>query len=164
MTNLTGEELDWRDAKRAQLLEVFRAELGAGRPDHYWSLVGPSFVGKHWCGAMALWAMREVGLAEGVMWESDAARRRYGFCFRLGRPITLKEAKPGDVCYFNRYQHHALFVGMDSGMVATVDGNQSPPDRVRECKRLPSTVAAVYSIEPFLAEALEREAQGLRGS
>jgi hypothetical protein len=153
-----GEVLDWKDAKREELLDVFRGELGAGRPEHYWSIVGPSFVGKHWCGGMCLWAMREVGLAPGVMWENDAARERYGFCFRLGAPIPkLADAKPGDVCYFLNKQHHALFVRIDGKTLVTLDGNQLAPERVRVCRRPLASVAAIYSIERFLDDALAAE-------
>lgn len=159
--NETGDVLDWHDAKRAELISRFRQELGAGDPDRYWALVGPSFKGKHWCGALCLYILRTSGLAPGVMWESDAAAKRYGFCFRL-RQISPSHAKPGDIAYFHRFQHHAMVVGIEDPrgavpILATLDGNQRPPNRVREKRQRLSSVAAVYSIEPLLRSALDTE-------
>jgi hypothetical protein len=148
----TGEVLDARDAKRQELLAIFRAELGAGRPDHYWSVVGPGFKGKHWCGGMCLWVLREAGLAPDVEWEFDPERKRYGFLFRLPR-VSPNQAKPGDIAYFSKLAHHAMVVRVEPGpdpVLVSLDGNQGAPNRVKEQRRRLSSVAAIHSIEPFL--------------
>lgn len=149
---------EWEAAKRAEVLDIFRREFGAGRPDHYWSVVGPSFAGAHWCGALCLYSLREAGLAPGVMWESDAKRKRYGFAFRLKQLRSVREAKPGDLVYLSRYQHHCLFVRIEGNTVVTLDGNQLAPERVRECRRPVASVAATYSIAPWLVQAFDAEA------
>lgn len=158
--NETGEALDWHDVKRAELLSRFRQELGSGDPDKYWELVGPRFIGEHWCGALCLYVLRASGLAPGVMWENDPSRGHFGFCYRL-RQISPNHAKAGDIAYFNKFQHHAMVVAIEPGagvpMLVTLDGNQGSPNRVREQRRRLSTVAAVYSIEPLLRRALDTD-------
>jgi len=152
----TGEVLDWRDAKRQELLAIFRAELGRGDPDRYWAVVGPGFKGKHWCGGLCLYVLRVAGLADGIEWEFDPARKRYGFLFRLSRVSSPGNAKPGDIAYFSRLSHHAMVVRVEPGpepVIVTLDGNQPAPNRVREQRRRLSSVAAIHSIEPFLAAA-----------
>jgi hypothetical protein len=158
VADLTGEELDWREAKRAELLERFRQELGTGDPDRYWALVGPEHKGDHWCGALFLYICRECGLAPGVLWSFDPAKRRYGFAWRLDQ-VSPNQAQPGDLAYFAKHQHHAMVVRIEQGqgvpMLVTLDGNQGAPHRVREKRQRLSSVAAVYSIEPWLRAALD---------
>ena len=149
-----GEVLDARDVKRAEVLDIARHELGAGRPELYWSdVLGADWKGpppKHWCGAFCLWALHAAGLAKDVRWNVGLGFLEVYLSRSKVRP---EDAKPGDICYFTRFQHHALFAKLDEDVtvLVTIDGNQGAPNRVRQQRRAVSSARAIYSIEKFLA-------------
>lgn len=135
------------DDYRAAIVAAARSQLGQSDARIYWedtlgTMVGP----KHWCGGFALWALHAAGLGEDIDWKVGA-----GFCYRLP---TTREPKPGDVAYFDRYQHHAIVVSADreTGELVTIDGNQ--PD-VRERHRALNDAAAFYSVQGLIDARLK---------
>lgn len=101
-----------------------------------------------WCGIFALYCLHQAGLALDVGWAVGK-----GFLYRL--PILFKEKpKPGDIAYFNQYQHHAIVKSVNSdGTVILINGNGAPGKITTSTKKL-SDVTAFYSIAPFISKVL----------
>lgn len=98
--------------------------------------------GQHWCGGFALHCLHESGIGtDDLKWEIGK-----GFLYRLPR---VNIPKPGDLVYFHRKQHHAIFERFERNMVCTIDGNQSG-GLVARRKRPKSWVAGYYSIENLI--------------
>lgn len=138
------------EALRSVVVLAAAAEIGPGRIDEYWracNVPGPPYP-KHWCGAFALWAIKQAGLALDVSWV-------IGKGFASALPIT-RSPLPGDVAYLDQpWQHHAIVERLDSDTLTTIDGNQ--PDVRRKIRPRPRDMV-FYSIQPYIdayIEALE---------
>ncbi len=174
MPDLTGEELDWRDAKRAEVIRIAAAELGShgkGSPRviDYWRDVLPTTKtdaqtrsyskDADWCGGFVLFCLHRAGLAPDVKW-------KIGSGFALGLLPSTKDPQPGDVCIRPKngagkfVWHHALVESCADGRLVTIDGNQ--PGVLRRDRAKPTSNMDYYSIEPLLARALDAEAERLR--
>lgn len=123
---------------------------GAHDPRPYWREVLPStWIGPyppHWCGAFALWCLRQAGLC---WWHWEIGR---GFAWRL--PQTRKP-KPGDIAYRALpFQHHAVVVEVrDNGTIVTADGNAGPaPTRVVVHTSHITDWTAFFSIEGLVSD------------
>jgi len=106
---------------------------------------------KEWCGALCLFAIHRAELGLSVFW-------RGGFLARYCRLLGAHEApKPGDVAFFERYQHHAIVEEVDAERrtFSSIDGNQGP-GIVRHVGRSFAAVKGFYSIDPLI-EAKEAE-------
>ena len=143
---------------RARVVALMADEIGPGDTDAYWRAVGigPPYPKRntptgHWCGAMALWAIKgafaEFGYTLPVNWKIGL-----GFC-EVG-PMRLprtKAPKPGDVAYSDQpFQHHAVVEKLEGGVLTTIDGNQ--PDVRRKTRKEPAGIV-YYSIAPYIAAA-----------
>src|SRR4051812_15078628 len=117
--------------KRQIVLDKATSQIGNQLPDKYWADVLPSYrpgaqKGLAWCGAFALWCLRQAGVCT-RMW-------RLGLGFLSVAPALKQTLDPqtGDVAYFDRpYQHHAIVDRVEGDTLYTVDGNQGPPSNVR---------------------------------
>jgi hypothetical protein len=108
---------------RARVVELARGEIGLSDAGKYWrDVLGPSWVGpypKHWCGAFALWCLRQAGLTD---WQWQVGK---GFLSRL--PQT-RRPEPGDMGYVDQpFQHHFVVTEVDRHTIGSVDGNQGTP-------------------------------------
>lgn len=108
---------------RARVVEIARAEIGGSLPGKYWVDVLPQpWHGKyppHWCGAFALWCLREAGLTD---WTWQVGK---GFLWRLPRTT---DPKPGDIGYVDQpFQHHYVISDVGVHTLESVDGNQGTP-------------------------------------
>lgn len=129
------------DGLRSVVVLAAIAEIGPGDIPKYWAACGIADepYPKHWCGAFALWAIKQAGLAPGVKWVIAK-----GFASNL--PLT-KSPQPGDIFYDDRpWQHHALVELATSDIVTTIDGNQ--PEVCRRTR--PKSAAVYYSIQPYI--------------
>jgi hypothetical protein len=164
----TGGELDWRDAKRAEIIAKAASQLGnqgkgSAQVIGYWRTVMPKSWSDarvrefaktaDWCGGFVLWAYRMSGIALDTDWIMGK-----GFA----RPEWLvTKPKPGDFCIRPKsgagkfIYHHALVESFGDGRLVTIDGNQ--PGVLRRDRAIPKDNMAYYSIEPFLVEALAGE-------
>lgn len=106
-----------------------------GVPRHSWP--------KHWCGIFCLWALHQAGLALDWEW-----RIGVGFLYRLQ---TTTSPQPGDIAYFERYQHHAIVESLAGATLVSIDGNQAGGIVARR-ERPRGRVRAFYSIDPLLGE------------
>lgn len=106
---------------RERVVELARGELGLSDASKYWRDVltsGPPFP-PHWCGAFALWALRQAGLTD---WHWQIGK---GFLWRLKRTTT---PEPGDIGYVDQpFQHHFVVTEVDRHTIGSVDGNQGDP-------------------------------------
>ncbi|MEJ2325413.1 MAG: hypothetical protein P8Y27_04955 [Chromatiaceae bacterium] len=137
-----------RIAKREELLEAIRGELGKTDPAPYYAnaLQGTASADTDWCGIFSLSMLKRVGIAPADWWWII----RKGFLFRL--PPT-KHPLPGDQFYMDENNHHGTVEAIrPDGMVVTLDGN-SWGGAVARNVRDPSTIAGYYSIEPLLQGA-----------
>lgn len=140
----------WPVSPRARVARAASGQLGRSDANAYWADVlpgtPPSGYPKDWCGAFALWALHQAGLAKDRNWI-------IGEGFLAGFPTT-QSPEVGDVAYFTTNQHQAVVVGVDlaGGTVSLVNGNGTG-GAVSPSVTPISHVAAFYSIAPLLAEA-----------
>lgn len=109
-----------------------------------------------WCGAFALWCLQVAGLGLDLRWEfaTEQNGHRSGFLWALRRLAPGELPQPGDIAYFEHWQHHALvrcMVGSDQ--VDTIDGNQGPVAPIKLKERSIREVTAFYSIQPLIEKA-----------
>lgn len=103
-----------------------------------------------WCGAFCLWAIHGAGLGRELLWRfATATDKRSGFLWALHRTTV---PQPGDVAYFEHWQHHALvrcMVGDD--LFDSIDGNQGPVTPIKLHQRSIREATAFYSIGSLLS-------------
>ncbi|VVB55267.1 Uncharacterised protein [uncultured archaeon] len=129
---------------RLSVVQAALSQVGSNDSAKYWADVIPGTnMGKaSWCGGFALWALHQAGLARNWFWQLGKR-----FLFQL--PMT-KSPQPGDIAYFNNYQHHAV-VGaiIDPVTVQLINGNGTG-GKVSVSTTPMHSVTAFYSIEPLL--------------
>jgi hypothetical protein len=135
---------------RTTLVDLIRSEMASPDPEKYWGDVwasgGPH--PKSWCGALILWAMRQVGLSS-AHWKAGLALPG-----QLKLPIT-KSPQVGDIAYFTKYQHQATVSEvLGSGVYAILNGNAAG-GAITETETSTGKVAAFYSIQPLIDRLLE---------
>lgn len=131
---------------------VFAAlsQVGNGDPKPYWDDVLPGVnVGKaDWCGAFALWALHQAGLALDRKWVIGR-----GFLLVGSHPLPqTTNPQPGDIAYFNKNQHHAIVEFVSTGAVQLINGNGAG-GKVSVSTVPKSSVTAFFSIKPLLDQA-----------
>jgi hypothetical protein len=131
---------------RKRIVEIARSELGQKDVARYVATAAPAFAGQkpEWCGIFALWVLKQAGLATGITW--IVAK---GFLFRL--PQT-KVPKPGDIAYFEKYQHQAIIAEVRGDSLVLINGN-GKGGVVTENVRPISDARAIYSIQPWVDAA-----------
>lgn len=159
--------LEYHQQKFMRIGNTLRPLKDEARVKVYWRRVlGAAWKGPFpnaWCAAFALWSLKEAGLAPGVIQiVNNVNGKGFGFCEPCALPhVPWTEAQPGDVCYFEKYQHHAILERVDGEHIWTVDGNQPAIDRHGPQGSLParhhSSVAVFYSIAPFITAAMKAE-------
>lgn len=133
---------------RESVVEHASAEIGNSIPTKYWKNVLPTAnqYPPSWCGAFALWALHQAGLAKDINWIIGI-----GFLFKL--PQTTAP-KIGDIAYFSVNQHHAVVSAVNTdGTVSLINGNGQDA-KVSLSKIHRNKVTAFYSIQPLIAKVL----------
>jgi hypothetical protein len=129
---------------RDRVVEIARAELGLSDASKYWRDVltsGPPYP-PHWCGAFALWCLRQAGLTD---WHWEIGK---GFLWRLRRTT---EPQPGDIGYQDQpFQHHFVVADVGQHTIASIDGNQGSPGVQERHRALSNPGLVFFSIEPLL--------------
>lgn len=121
-------------------LVVYFAKSQVGNSDalKYWESAGaPTLLGKAWCGAFALWALHKAGVARNVLWQTGS-----GF---LSHFPTTNNPQPGDIAYFNQYQHEAVVSSVTTSTVSLINGNGTG-GKVTISTVPRSTVTAFYNV------------------
>lgn len=139
---------------RDLVVSIARAELGNTDPTRYWTevLPGQLIYPPHWCGAFALYCLRQARLTNWT-W-----RVGLGFLSAPDRDGNLRWRLPrtnvprlGDIAYRDRpYQHHAMVSEVDQAEIGTIDGNSGYPPAVRAQHHAMGGGYVYYSIEPLL--------------
>jgi hypothetical protein len=135
-------------SERQRVVFAALAEVGNGDPAKYWADVLPGVDprGLDWCGAFALWALHQAGLALDRRWV-------LGRGFILVGPNPLPQTtnpKPGDIAYFTKNQHEAIVEFVSPGAVQLINGN-GQGGRVSVSTVPRSSVTAFFSIAPLLS-------------
>jgi hypothetical protein len=147
-----GIQDDAESERRDAIVATAVSQLGPQDPDKYWTVVCPALRGRPktvaWCGGFALWCLRATPDAcewpGGHPWDWAIGK---GFAARL--PVTTIPA-PGDIAYIAEpFQHHAIVERVEDFSVYTIDGNQSPGERVTR-RRRPIEDAIYFSIAPLV--------------
>jgi hypothetical protein len=139
------------DSIRQQVINAALAEQAAPDPVKYWNdvLVNPSSKPTSWCGALALYAIHRAGLGLDIHWVIGK-----GFLYNLHQLPPGEDPKPGDVAYFDKYQHQALVKSVnDDGTVTVINGN-AEGGAITVTSPARSKIAAFYSLQPLLAKVL----------
>ena len=120
------------------------SQVGKSDPVPYWEACGvkPPYP-KYWCGAFALTALIRARLCEWKWKIGD------GFLFRLRRtscPLC------GDIAYFEKKEHHAVFIGDDQ----FVNGNGRNGEVTLSVGNHPTAYYSIAQlVDKFDAEELE---------
>lgn len=155
MSNTAGSFSRCQNA-RSRVVEIAASQIGVADPSPYWlavfGSVPTSATGKvHWCGAFALWCLRQAGLtqrkwtkAKGFIWCDE-----HGAFSRTPYLSIVKRPEPGDIAYFDQpFQHYAIVEGLGVNLVYLIAGNL--PDVGRQTA--PILRPAYYSIESLIPE------------
>lgn len=102
--------------KRRAVVLVAKSQVGNSDATKYWQSVGqPGLLGQSWCGAFTLWALHKVGVAKNVMWQVGS-----GYLSHF--PITTTP-QPGDIAYFDKYEHEAIVSSVNNDQIGLINGN-----------------------------------------
>lgn len=141
----------WPVSPRVRVAQAAESQLGLRDATVYWADVLPGYPAssypKDWCGAFALWALHQAGLAKNLIWV-------IGVGFLDGNLPTTTNPQIGDVAYFDTNEHHAVVVGVNqaAGTVDLINGNGTG-GAVSASTTPISHVAGFYSIQNLLATA-----------
>lgn len=132
---------------RSKVTAAARSQLGSSDAAKFWADASPrvNMFGADWCGAFALWALHQAGLALDWEWEPSL-----GFLMTKKHqlPIT-KKPEPGDIAYFEHNQHHAVVAEVTDTDVTLINGNGAG-GVVTEVTVPRMGVTAFFSIGPLL--------------
>lgn len=143
---------------RERVTQWAYGQVGRHDPLPYWRSAldpRPGPYPKHWCGAFALTALHEAGLALDVRWV-------IGSGFLLRTLDQTRDPLPGDIAYFRHLSHHAVVgdVEVDGALVELINGNSRPYVDGRSSVQLsrvlthgPGAPDAFFSIERLITSA-----------
>lgn len=141
------------DKYRAAVVAAARGELGQKRLDVYFADAAPQFVGlkPEWCGIFALWCLHQAGLGQFAKWKTGLGflEVNWGPGRRLKRTTS---PLPGDIAYFDKFQHQAVVDRVEGGTVYLFNGNGGG-GVVTHSSRPVGDAAAYYSIQPWIDDA-----------
>lgn len=137
------------DDFRKRVVDYARAQIGKKELDKYFRDAAPQFIGQQpsWCGIFALHCLHQAGLALDVTWKT-------GVGFLRAQDITT-DPKPGDIAYYDKFQHQAIVAAVHGDTVDLINGNgaggvvaPSSPEK--------SKARAYYSIARYIKTAQEK--------
>jgi surface antigen len=150
---------DTEDSLRQKVANAAAGEMDNDNPTKYWvDTLGVGMHPKDWCGAFALWALHQAGLALNKKWVPSL-----GFLLVAPTPLPItKTPKVGDIAYFNKSQHHAVVSKVyQDNTVDLVNGNGYNPQIANGAKsevapsHVPfSHVTYFFSIKPYIDQKL----------
>lgn len=135
------------DAFRKRVSDYARAQVGKKELDKYFADAAPQFVGQHpeWCGIFALHTLHQAGLARDIQWKT-------GIGFLRAQDIT-SDVKPGDIAYYEHFQHQAVVLSVNGDTIELANGNGS--GGVVSLSTTQRTKAkAYYSIQRYIDAAI----------
>jgi hypothetical protein len=144
---------------RSAIVAAAQSQIGNGDASRYWLAVldrpqAHPIDGQGrplaWCGAFALWCLRQANLALDTKWVPGK-----GF---LRAAWITRDPKPGDIAYRAEKAHHAIISTVApgaNGVISTIDGNSQDGKVVPHASVSRRTWTAFYSIESLIVEAPE---------
>lgn len=144
---------DTEASLRNQVVLAAASQLGKKDPAPYWiNTTGIAQSPKlSWCGAFALWSLHQAGLALDKNWIIGK-----GFLLTPPALPSTKTPKPGDIAYYEHFQHHAVVAGVrPDGTIDLINGNGTNAS-VSPSNTQASKVTAFYSIQPFIDQRLRQ--------
>lgn len=139
------------EAYRTRVVAAARGQIGRKDLAAYLADAAPAYaVSDHpeWCGIFALWCLHQAGLARDKTWQVGL-----GFLLTSPRPMpTTSDPKPGDIAYFEHFQHQAVVLSVDGDNVELANGN-GQGGVVSLSTTQKSHAKAFYSIAPHIAAA-----------
>jgi hypothetical protein len=139
-------------ALRKRAVDIARGEVGNPLLPKYLADAAPAFVGEkpEWCGIFALWVLRQAGITD-KQWKVGL-----GFLLTKPHPLpTTDNPQPGDIAYFEQYQHQAMVASVSPDTVELINGNGQGA-RVTVSNTPRTKAKAYYSIAPLLADAIAK--------
>ena len=139
------------DSIRRQVVNAALTERESPDTIKYWNdvLTDPRSKPKDWCGALALYAIHQAGIGLDVHWVIGK-----GFLYNLHHLQADEEVKPGDVAYFDTYQHQAIVKSVnDDGTVTVINGNAAG-GTISVTSPARTKVTAFFSIKPLIDKVL----------
>jgi hypothetical protein len=123
--------------KRKAVVLVAKSQVGKSDATKYWNgLLKPPYP-PSWCGAFTLWAFHKIGVAKNIGWQVGQ-----GYLFHF--PITTNP-KPGDIAYFDKFQHEAIVSSVTNDKIGLINGNGTA-GKVTLSTVPKSTVRAFYNV------------------
>lgn len=137
---------------RREVVRIACTQLGVRDPKPYWAdVLGPGWRGpypRHWCGAFALWCLRQAGLTD---WRWTVGKGFLGDERGRWRLATTKRPEPGDIGYIDKpFQHYFIVAEADAKEAASIDGNQGAAPGVVQERRRKLAAATYFSIAKLL--------------
>jgi hypothetical protein len=142
---------DTEDSLRGKVVSQAMTQIGKTDPQPYWvNVTGtPQPSSLSWCGAFALSSLHQAGLALNKTWQLGK-----GFLLTSPALKATKTPKPGDIAYYDHYQHHAVVAAVyPDNSVDLINGNGNNKS-VSPSHTKMSNVTAFYSIQPFIDQRL----------
>ena len=130
------------------------SQMGKNDPTPYWlDVVGtPQPRSMAWCGAFALWALHQAGLALDKKWIPGQ-----GFLMTHGSLPQTKTPQPGDIAYFTKYEHHAVIANVYADKTMDLVNGNGQNRAVSPSIHSPiSSATAIFSIKPYIDQKLKR--------
>ena len=134
---------------RQLVADIARSQFGSSDNAKYWAsaLPGINPGGLSWCGAFALWALHQAGLATTWLWQPGI-----GFANTSTTKLpTTANPQMGDIAYFTTNQHYAVVLSVDPAArtVELANGNGTGGKVTRSVVPF-SSVYAFFSIAPLV--------------
>lgn len=135
-------------ALRARVVDIAKGEAGLARLNVYFADAAPQFVNDHpnWCGIFALWCLRQVGLTK-KQWVTGK-----GFLLTAPAMPQTNDPQPGDIAYYERYQHQAVVLSNNGDGTVTLANGNGTGGVVSIGTRPITDAAAYYSIRRMCDE------------
>jgi len=129
---------------REYIISLAQSEVGNDDPTEYFveslGFCPANYRQIAYCGIFCLAILRKAGVTN-LKWIISK-----GFLFNLK---TTTDPQIGDICYYNKHQHHAFIESIDSDLLHIINGNGTGGKVTRSvCPK--NCVSAFYSIESLL--------------
>lgn len=138
---------------RQRVVDAAKSQVGKKNLNVYFADAAPQYVNQHpeWCGIFALWCLHQAGLGKDIQWETAK-----GF---LKAAWQTSDPKPGDIAYYEQYQHQAVVLDVHADTVDLANGNGSG-GVVSLSSPARAKAKAYYSIQKLIDEAVAKCAPG----
>lgn len=131
------------------------SQIGNKNQQPYWiDVMGTQQpASESWCGAFALWALHQAGLVLDKKWIPGQ-----GFLMTHGNLPQTKSPLPGDIAYYDHYQHHAVVANVYPDKTIDLINGNGENHAVSPGHTKLSAPTAFFSIKPYIDAKLAQTA------